>query len=116
MKRCFRFSAIVFAGLLGIWGAGNADSAVDGIATADPAAVALQQRPPWEWPVSTPDEQGLDSKRLAELVELIRKGELCPRLHALLVIRHGYLVVEEYFNNWRADQIHTLQSVSKSFT
>ena len=46
----------------------------------------------------------------------IRQGELCPRLHALLIIRHGQLVVEEYFNNWQADRLHTLQSVSKSFT
>ena len=53
---------------------------------------------------------------MSELTALIREGELCPQLHGLLVIRHGYLVVEEYFNNWQADRIHTLQSVSKSFT
>jgi CubicO group peptidase (beta-lactamase class C family) len=58
----------------------------------------------------------LDSTKLAELVDLIRAGELYPRLHSLLVIRHGHLVVEEYFNDWKADQIHMLQSVSKSFT
>jgi CubicO group peptidase (beta-lactamase class C family) len=70
----------------------------------------------WEWPVSTPEEQGLDREKLARLVSEIRKGELLPRLHALLVVRHGKLVLEEYFNDWRAERIHTLQSVSKSFT
>jgi CubicO group peptidase (beta-lactamase class C family) len=70
----------------------------------------------WQWPQSTPEEQGLDSKMLAELAGEIRRGELCPRLHALLIVRHGSLVVEEYFNNWQADRLHTLQSVSKSFT
>ena len=101
MKRCFRFGAVLLAGFLGSWGAAQAGP---------------QASPSWEWPVSTPEEQGLDSKKMSELTALIREGELCPQLHSLLVIRHGYLVVEEYFNNWQADRIHTLQSVSKSFT
>jgi CubicO group peptidase (beta-lactamase class C family) len=100
--RRFRFFAILLAGLLGIWGACLANS------QATPAS--------WQWPVSTPEEQGLDSKKLAELVDLIRAGERYPRLHCLLIIRHGYLVVEEYFNKWGPDFIHALQSVSKSFT
>lgn len=50
----------------------------------------------WEWPLSTPEKQQLDPEPLAELVSLIREGRKYPRLHSLLVIRHGYLVVEEY--------------------
>jgi len=75
-----------------------------------------QGGPGWVWPVSTPEAQGLDPDKLAEVASEIRKGELCPSLHALLVIRHGRLILEEYFNNWTAEQLHTLQSVSKSFT
>jgi len=68
--------------------------------TADPAAQSSAltasnaggtESLPWQWPVSTPDEQGLDSIKLAELVGSIKKGELCPRLHALLIIRNGFL-------------------------
>jgi len=70
----------------------------------------------WDWPISTPEAQGMNPEKLAELTELIRAGERFPRIHALLIVRHGCLVVEEYFHNWQADQIHTLQSVSKSFT
>ena len=70
----------------------------------------------WSWPVSTPEKQGLDPVRLGELVKLIREGARYPRLHCLLIIRHGFLVVEEYFNGWQAEKLHTLQSVSKSFT
>lgn len=70
----------------------------------------------WNWPVSTPEKQGLDPVRLKELVELIREGKRYPRLHCLLIIRHGFLVLEEYFNGWQAEKTHTLQSVSKSFT
>lgn len=95
-----------------------------------PAAVALSialaqiaageiKPAPWptkEWPVVSPTMVGLDADRLDELVELIREGEEFPDLHGLLVIRKGYLVVEEYFDGYEADDLHTLQSVSKSFT
>ncbi len=72
-------------------------------------------KPAWDWTVSTPDKEGLDPRKLATLTESIGKGEVCPRLHALLVIRHGRLALEEYFNGWKADRLHTLQSVTKSF-
>jgi len=116
MKRYLGFFTIAFAGLLGTWGASYACSSAERIKATVPESVFGQQPPAWEWPVSTPEEQGLDSKKLAELEELIRKGELCPRLHALLIVRHGYLVVEDYFSDWKRDGLHTLQSVSKSFT
>jgi CubicO group peptidase (beta-lactamase class C family) len=69
----------------------------------------------WRWPRSSPESQGLDPAKLHELVDLIGKGEAYPRLHCLLIIRNGQLVVEEYFK-WEAEKLHTLQSVSKSFT
>jgi CubicO group peptidase (beta-lactamase class C family) len=72
--------------------------------------------PAWEWPVSTPEEQGLDGARLHELVNSIREGIEFPRLHCLLIIRHGFLVLEEYFGGFQGNRLHTLQSVSKSFT
>jgi CubicO group peptidase (beta-lactamase class C family) len=77
---------------------------------------ARQTPSAWDWPVSTPQAQGMDPRALADLTAEIRKGILCPGLDALLIIRHGSLVLEEYFNTERADRLHTLQSVSKSFT
>jgi len=74
---------------------------------------------PWptkEWARSMPKEQKLNPKLLNELVQLIREGKTFPNLHSLLIVRNGYLVVEEYFDDYHADRIHTLQSVSKSFT
>lgn len=70
----------------------------------------------WEWPAASPEQQGLDPERLALLVGVIREGEQYPRLHCLLIVRNGYLVLEEYFGGWRAERLHMLQSVSKSFT
>ena len=86
------------------------------IAFLGAGSVHAQGPEAWRWPVSTPEEQGLDALLLAQLTDEIRKGDLLPRLHALLVVRHGRLVLEEYFNGWGADRFHTLQSVSKSFT
>jgi CubicO group peptidase (beta-lactamase class C family) len=68
------------------------------------------------WARSTPAEQNLNPDILKELIELIREGRRYPDQHSLLIVRNGYLVVEEYFNGYSADKIHMLQSVSKSFT
>ena len=91
------------------------------LATAEIAGAAASSigQAPWptdEWPRSTAEEQGLDPLPLAELVELMREGERLPGLHSLLVVRNGYLVVEEYFAGYGPERLHTLQSVSKSFT
>jgi CubicO group peptidase (beta-lactamase class C family) len=34
--------------------------------------------------------------------------------HSLLIMRHGRLVLEEYFGGWTRDSLHEVQSVSKS--
>jgi CubicO group peptidase (beta-lactamase class C family) len=68
-----------------------------------------------EWPASTPTAEGMDTATLGDLVRRVRRGEH-GAIHTLLVVRHGKLVVEEYFNGWSRDQAHTLQSDSKSVT
>ncbi len=79
----------------------------------------LTLQAPWPtetWPRSTPEAQKLDAARLSQLSDLIRQGKRFPDLHGLLIVRNGYLVLEEYFAGRQADGLHTLQSVSKSFT
>jgi len=74
---------------------------------------------PWpteKWPRSTPAEQKLNTETLNELVNLIREGSKFPQQHSLLIVRNGYLVLEEYFGGNKAESTHMLQSVSKSFT
>jgi len=116
MKRYFGFLAILSAGLLGALVAAPAVSSLEKNRLTVSSVTPGQEPPSWEWPVSTPEAQGLDAKTLADLVTLIREGKEFPRLHCLLIVRHGHLVVEEYFNDWKADRLHMLQSVSKSFT
>jgi CubicO group peptidase (beta-lactamase class C family) len=81
-----------------------------------PWGSSVQNVYPWEWPVSTPTAEGIDPEKLAHLVKRIREEGYCPGLRALLIARHGRLVTEEYFYGWNPDLLHTLQSVTKSFT
>ena len=82
------------------------------------AAKAPQAVAPWPtsgWRTSSPREQGLREDILAALVQRIRSRQIRD-LDSLLIVRHGYLVIEEYFNGWGPEQAHTLQSDSKSIT
>jgi CubicO group peptidase (beta-lactamase class C family) len=67
------------------------------------------------WRTSTPEAQGMDSAQLAQLLEVIQQ-EPVLNLHSLLVIRHGYLVSEVYFDPFYGRNTkHALYSVTKSF-
>ena len=66
-----------------------------------------------DWEVSTPAEQGLDPMLVAELY--YNAAEL-ETIYSLLVIKHGYLIAEDYFNEGSVDQKDRLQSVTKSYT
>ena len=64
-----------------------------------------------EWPVSTPDEQGLDPGLIGELYDDASQLETA---YSLLVFKNGYLVAEGYFNNSYAGQQVNIHSVAKS--
>jgi CubicO group peptidase (beta-lactamase class C family) len=77
-------------------------------------AVNAQDMPVDSLVAAAPADVGLDPVQLGLLVERIRSGEYRD-IHSLLIVRYGRLALEEYFNGWPADSIHTQQSVSKSF-
>jgi CubicO group peptidase (beta-lactamase class C family) len=66
-----------------------------------------------DWPVSTPEEQGLDPKLVAELYY---NAEQLETLYGLLVIKNGHLVAEKYFHGKSASQLSSRASVTKSIT
>ena len=47
------------------------------------------------WATSTPEEQGMDSTALAEIYDYVRDSG--SSIRSMLVVRHGFLVAEEYF-------------------
>ena len=81
--------------------------------TQDLEAVKYTPLPGDGWKVSTSAEQGLDPMLVAELYYNAADLET---LYGLLVIKNGYLIAEEYFNDGSVEQLSGRQSATKSFT
>jgi CubicO group peptidase (beta-lactamase class C family) len=71
--------------------------------------------PAAEWRTAQPEQVGLDGPRLRALVGRLESNAI-PGLHSLIIVRHGYVAIEKYFNGSAPSQVHTMQSVSKSVT
>lgn len=68
--------------------------------------------PTEDWRTSTPEEQGMDSGKLADMLHSIKDFS---GIRSVLVIRHGYLVLESYRAPYDRDTAMNVKSVSKSF-
>jgi CubicO group peptidase (beta-lactamase class C family) len=77
------------------------------------ASVDYAPTPGGDWEVSTPEAQGLDPTLVAQVYYDAAELET---LYSLLVIKNGYLIAEDYFNDGSMGQRDRLQSVTKSFT
>jgi CubicO group peptidase (beta-lactamase class C family) len=71
--------------------------------------------PGTDWRTARPEQVGLDPARVNALVARLRSSAN-PGVHSLVIVRQGYLAVEEYFGGSKHDDVHTMQSVSKSVT
>jgi len=67
------------------------------------------------WRVSTMTDEGIDARALDSLLGELAQGTY-GRVEALVVARHGSLVVEEYFFGVHRNYLHPIQSVTKSIT
>ncbi|MDQ6802379.1 MAG: beta-lactamase family protein [Acidobacteriota bacterium] len=82
----------------------------------------VYRKPPAEddgWPVATVDEVGISRDAITKFVQMIIETpveEHSVDLHAVLIARHGKLVLEEYFHGFGRDQLHDTRSASKSLT
>lgn len=77
------------------------------------AAVKEAGWPTKGWSVSTPEAQGMTSIMLNKANNKILDNY--PNLYSLLVIRHGYLVYEKYYNGMTRKSYNPVYSVTKSF-
>ena len=85
-------------------------------ATATSQAAAPIQRAYWPtagWRTAAPAEQGVDPAVLDDLDAIVPPGY--PSVRSVLVVRHGYLVVERYRQGIEASDGHDVRSVTKSF-
>jgi CubicO group peptidase (beta-lactamase class C family) len=63
---------------------------------------------------STPETQGMDSAKLSEMFEEIDQKNL--NIHHVMIIRNGYIVTQCDFYPYAHDQLHLLNSITKSIT
>jgi CubicO group peptidase (beta-lactamase class C family) len=106
--------APVLAALLAVWvvaGCGTEPAAPIQQLGAD----AESYWPGASWRTASPAQVGVDARAISGLVAQLRSGSLGAE-HALVIVRKGYVIADEYFAGWTADSIHTEQSVTKSVT
>src|SRR5689334_17288580 len=84
------------------------------LAAAIMPALASDYWPGQHWRTATPESQGIDSLALAGAVDQVRDQHL--GVHSLLVIRHGYAVLDTYFYPYNDATPHDLASITKSIT
>lgn len=86
--------------------------------------VPFTYRPPLArndgWPTATLKSVDIDRAGIEKLVQLLIDAPMekpdTPKIHALLIARHGKLVLEEYFHGFSRDQVHETRSAAKSVT
>lgn len=70
------------------------------------------------WPVASVEEVGISREAITNFVNLINRTPMdslhASDVHAVLIARHGKLVLEEYFHNTDPEEPHDTRSASKS--
>lgn len=78
-----------------------------------PARVEAPDYWPTEgWRTSTPEEQGFDSLKMAEGVQALLDNQV--EMDSLLIVRHGYVVLDAHFAPYDGTFPHDVASVTKS--
>jgi len=120
MKRYLQLLLLLPFGLLSLACAGASPSMTTAAvltpaaasAPAPPAAPEPSPKPAWDWPVATPEEEGMDSGELADLLEEIQARQ--DPVDSVLILRHGRVVLDAYVDPFRKDLRHELYSCTKS--
>jgi CubicO group peptidase (beta-lactamase class C family) len=67
------------------------------------------------WPVAKPDQEKIEGKRLDALFTNLARDPT-KDLKGIVVLRHGKLVAESYFNGDDSNALHDIRSATKSIT
>jgi CubicO group peptidase (beta-lactamase class C family) len=65
-------------------------------------------------PRSKPETEGVSSTAIIQFLDAAAKSK--TEFHSFMLLRHGKVIAEGWWNPYRADLKHTLYSCSKSFT
>jgi len=79
------------------------------------SAVSQTYWPTNGWEVSQPEQQGMNSTALQEVIDYVEN--MNNSFRSMVVVRHGYIVLEEYFSPtlYDVNNTHALYSATKSF-
>jgi CubicO group peptidase (beta-lactamase class C family) len=66
------------------------------------------------WRATTPEQQGMDSKRLADMVASVQ--EEMHHIDSITIVRQGYLVLDAYRYPFQKGMMHDIYSCTKSLT
>jgi len=76
------------------------------------AARADDYAPGTEWRRSSPEAQGMESRTLAGMMDALRSSG--AEVRSIIVIRHGWLVLESYRYPYDRERTQNIKSVTKS--
>ena len=65
-------------------------------------------------PRSNPEAEGVSSKMILNFLTAV--GQSNHEFHSIMILRHGKVITEGWWNPYRPNLKHTMYSVSKSFT
>ncbi|MEA2165950.1 MAG: hypothetical protein QOK37_4077 [Thermoanaerobaculia bacterium] len=72
------------------------------------------------WPVGTLQEAGISQQAITSFIDKLTAIPIdsvhASDIHAVLIARHGKLVLEEYFHGTNPDALHDTRSAAKSLT
>lgn len=87
------------------------------VSTCSPTPAPIQVPVPSNWPtqswqMSTPEDQGFDSAKLAEALQSIRDKGI--NVHSITIIRNDEMILDAYFYPYNGQTYHEIASVTKS--
>lgn len=65
-------------------------------------------------PRSNPEAEGVSSDGIIKFLDAVANSK--NEIHSLMILRHGKVIAEGWWNPYRPDLKHTMYSVSKTFT
>jgi CubicO group peptidase (beta-lactamase class C family) len=66
------------------------------------------------WRHAAPEEMGMDGSLLQDMVDDIKSRPSSIQVDSVVVVKNGYIVFEEYFNDYTEDTPHIIYSCTKS--
>lgn len=77
-------------------------------------ATVTSAQPGGTLPRSTPEAQGVSAEAVSVFLDSVAASK--HEFHSFILVRHGNIIAEGWWNPYRRDLRHTLYSLSKSFT